>query len=147
MLMMLHAAGVVCFILGIGGLSCCHLAVLFVMLILLRLSWLISRDTWLRLSTSLMVLASRSRLLVGPIWVHLSALWTLSQTICRIAHLSGFRIYIICHHLLLLNPMLHLQFLCMAFCPNWTTTSGLLQTSMICCLLYSLLFVKSFCPP
>ena len=60
---------------------------------------------------------------------------TSSQTIHRIAYLSGFKVYLFCLHLLLRNSMLHLQFLCMAFCTNWTTTSGLLQTSMICCLL------------
>ena len=95
----------------------------------------LSRDTWLRLSTSLMVLESRLCLLVGPIWVHLSALGTSLQSIRRIAYLSGFKVYLICHHLLLCNPMLHLLFLCMAFSPNWTITSGLFQTSMISCLL------------
>ena len=67
--------GMVCCILGIGGLGCCHWPsfCMVIMLMLLRLGWLLSRDTWLRLSASLMVLASRLRLLVGPIWVHLSA--------------------------------------------------------------------------
>ena len=40
------------------------------------------------------------------------------QTIRRITYLSGLKFYLICHHLLLHNPMLHLLFLCMAFCSN-----------------------------
>ena len=51
------AAWVVCFILGIGGLGCCHLVVILViMLMLLRFGWLLNMDTWLRLSASLIIL-------------------------------------------------------------------------------------------
>ena len=77
MLMML--LGIVCFILSTGDVGCCLIVILAIILMLLRSGWLLSKNTWLQLNTSLMVWASRSCLLVGPIWVHLLAFKTLSQ--------------------------------------------------------------------
>ena len=55
MLMML-LLGVVCFFLRTGGLGCCCLVVILViMLTLLRLGWLLTKNIWLWLNTSLMV--------------------------------------------------------------------------------------------
>ena len=135
---MMLLLGVVCFILRTGDQGCCHLVVILViMLTLLRLGWLLKKNAWLWLNASLKVLAYRSCLLIGDIWVHFLALETSSQTTHRITYLSRFKVYHICYQFLLHNLMLHMHFLCMACncCPNLISIFGLIQTPMICCLL------------
>ena len=59
----------------------------------LRLGWSLSKSIWLQLNASLMVQASRLRLLAGPIWVRLLVLKISSQTTHRITFLSRFKVY------------------------------------------------------